>query len=110
MPTEDQLSRWSHSRRCLRAARAALNAGDRDESLRLFTQAHDLGDDHTWCHACAHFGRARIEMRQGSGHDAAVDLMFGILAAVFSPLRRLRGVRGRGFGTEQPRPSDNLPT
>lgn len=109
MPTQEQRSRWNHSRESLRSAQAAFKAGKIDESLRWFTQAHDLGDDHAWCHAQAHFGRARIEMRQGRRHDARVDFMFGMLAALFSPLRRLRGVRGPGYGVGKPRPRNRTP-
>lgn len=96
--TEEQRRRWHQSRERLREARAALAAGRNDQALALFTQAHDLGDDHALCHARAHLGRARVEIALGRRHEAAVDAMFAALAALVSPLRRLRGVRGRGFG------------
>lgn len=98
MSSQEQRRRWAQSRQALREARAALRAGRNDQALGLFTQAHDLGDDHALCHARAHLGRARVEMAAGRRREAAVDALFAALAALVSPLRRLRGVRGRGFG------------
>src|SRR6516162_2221687 len=99
MTGEGHQSRWNISRRYLRGAWVAFKAGDLERSLCLFTQAHDLGDDNTSCHGRAHLGRALIELRQHRVHDAAVDLMLAMLAVLSSPPRRLRGVRGSGYGT-----------
>jgi hypothetical protein len=96
--SEDAQRRWSESRALLKQASNALKAGRVDEALRLFTKAHDLGDDNAICHARGHWGRAHIELRAGKLRAALLDAFFGALALVVSPIRRLSGARGRGFG------------
>jgi hypothetical protein len=93
----DQHRRWLESRAHLRDARVAMRAGRIDDALAAYTRAHDLADDHVKCHARAHLGRARVEIRQRKFHDASIDAFFAIVAIVVSPFRRLRGIRGPGF-------------
>lgn len=97
-PPMDNQRRWSQSRAYLREAHTALDEGRTHEALRLFTQAHDLGGDNTICHARGHFGRMRVELQTGKLRDALLDGFFGLAAVLISPIRRWRGVRGRGFG------------
>jgi hypothetical protein len=98
--SEDQQRRWVESRALSEKAFEALNVGRVDEALHLFTKAHDLGDDNVLCHVRGHLGRARVEFQMGNGRTALVDVFFALAAVVVSPVRRARGVRGRGFGPE----------
>jgi hypothetical protein len=82
----------------LRQASDALKAGRVDEAFQHFTKAHDLGDDNVACHSRGHWGRARVELRAGKLRAALLDSFFASAAVFVSPFRRLRGVRGRGFG------------
>jgi len=97
---EDDRRRLAESRATLREARDALRAGRLNAAFRLFTEAHDLGDDNVLCHIRGHWGRARVELRAGKARDALLDIFFCFAAVLVSPFRRLRAVRGRGFGRE----------
>jgi hypothetical protein len=96
--SDDPRQRWIESRALLKQASDALRDGRLDVAYQLFTKAHDLGDDDVVCHSRGHWGRARIELRTGEKRAAMLDAFFASVAVLFSPIRRLRGVRGSGFG------------
>ena len=96
--SEERQLRLTESRALLKEASGALKTERLDKAFRFFTDAHDLGDDDVVCHVRGHWGRAQVEWRQRNLRAALLDCFFGSLALLVSPVRRLRGVRGRGFG------------
>ncbi len=101
MDSEHQ-QRWSESRARLREARIARQTGYLDDALRLYTQAHNLGDDNVRCHIRGHLGRAGIELRQGKFRDASIDTFWASTAAMVSTIRRKLGRRGAGIALRIP--------
>jgi hypothetical protein len=98
----DQQQRWTDSRAHLRDACIARRTGYLDDALRLYTQAHNLGDDHVRCHMRGHLGRAGIELRQGKYRDASIDTFWASTAVMVSTIRRLLGRRGAGIALRMP--------
>jgi hypothetical protein len=98
----EQLERWSESRARLREARIARKTGYLDDALRLYTQAHNLGDDNVRCHLRGHLGRAGIELRQGKFRDASIDMFWASTAVLVSTIRRKLGRRGAGIPQRMP--------
>ena len=98
----EQEQRWSESRAHLREARIARKTGYLDDALRLYTQAHNLGDDHVRCHMRGHLGRAGIELRRGKYRDASIDTFWASTAVMVSTIRRMLGRRGAGIALRMP--------
>jgi hypothetical protein len=98
----EQLQRWAESRACLRDALIARKTGYLDDALRLYTQAHNLGDDHVRCHLRGHLGRARVELRKGQFRDASIDTFWASTAVMVSTIRRMLGRRGAGIAIRMP--------
>jgi hypothetical protein len=98
----EQEQRWTESRARLREARSARKSGYLDDALRLYTQAHNLGDDHVRCHMRGHLGRAGIELRQGKYRDASIDTFWASTAVMVSTIRRMLGRRGAGIAIQFP--------
>jgi hypothetical protein len=101
MESERQ-QRWAESRACLRDALIARKTGYLDDALRLYTQAHNLGDDQVRCHLRGHVGRAGIELRQGKYRDASIDTFWASTAVMVSTIRRMLGRRGAGIAIRMP--------
>ena len=93
----EQQQRWSESRARLREARIARKTYYLDDALRLYTEAHNLGDDNVRCHVRGHLGRAGIELRQGNYRAASIDTFWASTAVMVSTIRRILGRRCAGI-------------